>query len=143
MDLLDLLILALRIALVALLYLFLLVVMRTAARGLRGAPRAAPVPASLQLVVVEPGDTHLRAGQAIEVADGATLGRQQAEVTLADPAVSAEHARIRRIGRAWVVSDLGSTNGTRVNDARVNGEMPLAHGDVLTLGNVRLQVNAR
>ena len=111
MDLLDLLILALRIALVALLYLFLLVVMRTAARGLRTVPRVAPTPVALQLVVVEP--------------------------------VSSEHARIRRIGRAWVVSDLGSTNGTRVNDAQVNGEVPLAHGDVLTLGNVRLQVVAR
>ena len=143
MDLLDLLILALRIVLVALLYVFLVVVMRTAARGLRAVPRVAPAPVALQLVVVEPGGTPLRAGQAIEVRDGATLGRQQAEVTLADPAVSSEHARIRRIGRAWVVSDLGSTNGTRVNDAQVNGEVPLAHGDVLTLGNVRLQVVAR
>src|SRR2546428_6914148 len=103
--------------------------MRTAARGLRTVPRVAPTPVALQLVVVEPGGTTLRAGQAIEVRDGATLGRQQAEVTLADPAVSSEHARI---GRAWVVSDLGSTNGTRVNDAQVNGGVPLAHGDVLT-----------
>ena len=55
MDLLDLLILALRIVLVALLYVFLVVVMRTAARGLRTVPRVAPTPVALQLVVVEPG----------------------------------------------------------------------------------------
>jgi pSer/pThr/pTyr-binding forkhead associated (FHA) protein len=48
-----------------------------------------------------------------------------------------------RVGRAWVVADLGSTNGTRVNDARVNGQTPVAHGDVLTLGNVRFKVLSR
>ena len=143
MDLLDLLILALRIALVALLYLFLLVVMRTATRGLRERPAAASEAAALRLVVLEPGASTLRTGQAIDLHDGALLGRQRADLTIADPGVSAEHARITRVGRAWVVSDLGSTNGTRVNDAPVDGDMPLAHGDVLSLGNVRLQVLAR
>jgi pSer/pThr/pTyr-binding forkhead associated (FHA) protein len=57
--------------------------------------------------------------------------------------VSAEHARVFRVGRAWVVTDLGSTNGTRVNETAVNGEMPLAATDVLTLGSVRLQVVTR
>jgi pSer/pThr/pTyr-binding forkhead associated (FHA) protein len=47
------------------------------------------------------------------------------------------------VGRAWLVTDLGSTNGTRVNDVDVNASAPLADGDVLTLGGVRLQVRAR
>lgn len=143
MDLLDLLILALRIALVALLYLFLFAVLRTAARGLRARPAAAYLPIALRLVVVEPGGSDLRTGQAIELHDGALLGRQRADLTITDPAVSAEHARISRVGRAWVISDLGSTNGTRVNDSPVEGDMPLAQGDVVGLGNVRLQVVAR
>jgi pSer/pThr/pTyr-binding forkhead associated (FHA) protein len=64
-------------------------------------------------------------------------------VVIADSAVSAEHARVFRVGRAWVVSDLGSTNGTQVNQTRVQGEMPLAPDDVLELGSVRLKVIAR
>ena len=41
---------------------------------------------------------------------------------------------------AWVVLDLGSTNGTLVNHALVDGQAGLQTGDVLGLGNVRLKV---
>ena len=149
MDLLDLLILALRIVLVALLYLFLASVMRMAASGLRPRrtrgvePVPVPVPV-LRLVVVESGSSDLVPGQAVELKDAAILGRaERADVVLADPAVSSEHARVSRVGRAWVISDLGSTNGTRLNDRRVDGDVPLAQGDVVALGNVRFRVGTR
>jgi Inner membrane component of T3SS, cytoplasmic domain len=149
MDLLDLLILALRIVLVALLYLFLASVMRMAASGLRPRrtrgvePVPVPVPV-LRLVVVESGSSDLVPGQAVELTDAAILGRaERADVVLADPAVSSEHARVSRVGRAWVISDLGSTNGTRLNDRRVDGDVPLAQGDVVALGNVRFRVGTR
>jgi len=146
-DLLDLLILALRLLLVALLYLFLATVMRMAMGGLRPPrPRVAEpvaVPA-LRLVVIEPGTSDLAPGQAVELTRAAILGRaERADIVLADPAVSSEHARVSRVGRAWVISDLGSTNGTRVNERRVDGDVPLAHGDVLALGNVRFRVGTR
>jgi hypothetical protein len=146
-DWLDVLILALRVALVAVLYLFLLFVVRAAVRGLRPLEPARAQPAAnradlgLRLIVVEAGGSSLEPGQLIEVGHGAVLGRSgQAAVVLADSAISGEHARVMRVGRAWLVSDLDSTNGTRVNDAPVRGEMPLVQGDVLQLGNVRLKV---
>ena len=146
MDAVDVLIFALRILFVALLYLFLVFVMRFAARGVRasGMPSVRSRP-ELKLVVVEPGSTSLTAGDVLSVPDGAMFGRSDsADVVLADTAVSAEHARLERAGRRWIVRDLGSTNGTRVNDARVQHQpVKLAHGDVLTLGTVRLQVVAR
>jgi hypothetical protein len=143
-DVLDLAILALRIVLVALLYLFLARVLRMAVSGL--SPGATTVERSvvesLRLVVLEAGAADLRAGQVLEVAPaGATLGRaERADIVVADPAVSAEHARLSRVGRAWMITDLESTNGTRLNETRVHGRSPLADGDVLALGNVRLQV---
>ncbi len=150
MDLLDLAILALRIALVTVLYGFLLVVLRSAARWLQVAQ---PVPLrsrgsssrlDLRLIVLEAGGSGLTAGQAIDVLDGVTLGRaERAEMVLADPAVSAEHARVSRVGREWVIRDLGSTNGTLVNGARVNGQRKLTHGDVLALGSVQFEVVLR
>jgi hypothetical protein len=150
MDPLDVAIVALRLALVLLLYLFLLMVVRAATRTLRSEPAPAARPATqpaaangrLRLLVVEPGSSGLPPGGLIEVSDGATLGRAgQASVVVADPTVSAEHARLQRLaGDGWMVVDLGSTNGTLVNQALVQGDAALAPGDVLGLGNVRLKV---
>ena len=152
MDLVDVVILALRLALVLVLYLFLWFVVRSAWDALRSPARDAssvaarqsaersPV-AVLRLVVLESGDTELPPGQLLAVTDGATLGRsERAGLVLADSAVSAEHARVALRDGEWVVADLGSTNGTRVNQALVQGEATLSQGDVVSLGNVRLKV---
>jgi hypothetical protein len=154
-DLLDLAILALRLLIVALLYGFLAALLRLTTRGLRttaaGPPRADPTlmgdgarTSRLQLLVLEAGGSSLAPGQVLEVTDGAVLGRAEAaQVRLVDVAVSSQHARLSRVGRAWVVADLGSTNGTLLNDVPVQREAPLKAGDVLALGNVRLKVGAR
>jgi pSer/pThr/pTyr-binding forkhead associated (FHA) protein len=145
-DVVDLLILALRLAFVALLYLFLLLVLRMAIGGLR-APVALGRPGQtqrLRLLVVEPGESTLSAGQILEAGDHTTLGRaDRADVVLVDTAISAEHAQLSRNGRTWTVTDLGSTNGTRVNDTLVSGRASLSEGDVLGLGTVRLKVLPR
>jgi pSer/pThr/pTyr-binding forkhead associated (FHA) protein len=143
-DLLDLAILALRLALVGVLYAFLVVVLRAAGRGLQAARPAPRATVELRLIVLEPGGSGLRRGQEVAVSDGATLGRAaHAELVVADSTVSAEHARILQVGSEWVVSDLGSTNGTLVNEARVDGQARLTHGDVLALGGVRFTVALR
>jgi hypothetical protein len=143
LDPLDLAILALRLALVAILYLFLWLVMRLAARGLRAGPQArlARANGELRLEVLVAGESNLRPGEVLEVSDGAVVGRADwAEVVVADAAVSAEHLRVRRQGQRWLVADLGSTNGTLVNEAPVQGEQSIRDGDVLALGNVRMKV---
>jgi hypothetical protein len=145
-DVVDLLILALRLAFVALLYLFLLLVLRMAIGGLR-APVAAPGRARierLRLMVIDSGESTLSSGQVIDVGDGMTLGRgDRADVVLGDASISSEHAQLSRKGRGWMVTDLGSTNGTRVNDALVDGRTRLSEGDVLGLGTLRLKVLPR
>ena len=147
-DVLDVLILALRLLIVALLYLFVVVVLRTAMASLPAAPPLRPRKIAagqrLHLLVVEAGSSALRSGEILEIPAGATLGRSdRTDVVLADTAVSSEHAQVDRVGRTWVVTDLGSTNGTRINDAPVTGRTRLAHGDVLSVGTVRMQVLAR
>jgi hypothetical protein len=146
-DLLDIAILGLRLALVAVLYAFLLVVLRFAGRGLRPPPpAAAPSPASLRLVVLEPGSSSLTTGQVIEVFDGATLGRAaEADIVVADRSISANHARLSRtaMGRGWTLTDLGSTNGTLLNDVRVDEPVTLIVGDVVAVGGVRFKVAGR
>jgi hypothetical protein len=67
-----------------------------------------------------------------------TIGRSRdCDVTLDDANVSRRHAELRREGAAWVVADLGSTNGVKVNGHRVS-QHPLQPGDEITLGLERL-----
>jgi hypothetical protein len=66
---------------------------------------------------------------------GVTLGRsRQCDVVLEDPNVSREHAEIRPRGGSWVLSDLGSTNGSSVNGRRIDGPEVLKPGDEIEVG---------
>ena len=66
------------------------------------------------------------------------LGRSRdSDVRLDDPNVSRRHAELRREEGGWVVADLGSTNGVKVNGRRVS-EAPLKPGDEIALGLERL-----
>jgi len=66
------------------------------------------------------------------------IGRlPECAIVLSDPNVSRRHAEIRRVGEAVVVTDLGSTNGTRVNGIPVR-EQHLATGDEVTVGSTTL-----
>jgi putative ABC transport system ATP-binding protein len=70
-----------------------------------------------------------------------TLGRGPECTAVVDhPSVSRLHARIQRHDGAYWVEDLGSRNGTWVNDQAVNAPQPLRDGDVLRLGDVDLRV---
>ncbi len=66
---------------------------------------------------------------------GVTLGRsRQCDVVLSDPNVSREHAEIRPRAGDWVLSDLGSTNGSLLNGRRVDGPEVVRAGDQIELG---------
>ena len=60
------------------------------------------------------------------------------DVVLDDESVSAQHCRVRPEGGRFVVYDMGSTNGTRVND-RVVANHPLSEGDVIRIGGTSLE----
>jgi pSer/pThr/pTyr-binding forkhead associated (FHA) protein len=58
------------------------------------------------------------------------------EITIQDPSVSRPHARLERDGKEWKLYDLGSSNGTRVNDTPVPPEgAHLEDGDIVTFGH--------
>jgi hypothetical protein len=70
---------------------------------------------------------------------GVTMGRsRQCDVMVDDPNVSRTHAEIRPRGGSWVVSDLGSTNGSRLNGRRLDGPEVLKPGDEIELGTTVL-----
>ncbi|HWC27449.1 MAG TPA: FHA domain-containing protein [Solirubrobacteraceae bacterium] len=147
----------LKFAFLAVLYLFLLWVSRSALKDLRqgafggGArePAAAEAtgmhPASSLNVLDGDGATAprllvesvpgLTRGMSYDVSGGATLGRGDVEIQLEDPFASSRHARLTRQGAVLVLEDLGSTNGTYLNDELLRGPRPLHAGDRVRIGD--------
>lgn len=71
-----------------------------------------------------------------------TIGRRpESTIQLGDPNVSRNHAEIRPHGNGWVVVDLGSTNGSRVNGNRISTH-ELHEGDQISFGNTVLHFEA-
>jgi hypothetical protein len=71
-------------------------------------------------------------------ANGALIGRsRECDIVLDDSNVSRRHAQISPSGATgWLIKDLGSTNGVRVNGRTVDGPHPLESGDRVELGTV-------
>jgi hypothetical protein len=64
-----------------------------------------------------------------------TIGREPGcDLTLADQSVSRWHASLNRDDDGWLLSDLGSTNGTRLNGWRVRAPMLVSPGDLVSFG---------
>ncbi|MBS1846661.1 MAG: FHA domain-containing protein [Actinobacteria bacterium] len=142
----------LKICLLALLYLFFLRVLRAVWVEVKGpvlAREHAPSP-------VATGDRHRRrrapsclkvveppalAGARYELSGEFTLGRAAGcQVTLDDTFASQIHARVFDRDDHVYVEDLGSTNGTWLNRAKVTGPLELSRGDRLQIGNTVFEV---
>lgn len=73
-------------------------------------------------------------------APATVMGRERmaGSIVLRDPNVSRRHAKISYDGRVWHISDLGSTNGTLVNNVDVDS-VALRSGDMITVGLTNLE----
>ena len=87
--------------------------------------------------LVLPTGERLALGEAV-----VTIGRRpESTIQLGDPNVSRNHAEIRPHGNSWIVVDLGSTNGTRVNGTRITSQ-GLDDGDEVVFGNTPMHFEA-
>ncbi|HQR47370.1 MAG TPA: SpoIIE family protein phosphatase [Thermoanaerobaculia bacterium] len=79
------------------------------------------------------------AGRAFDIRKDAEVGRTSlVDVELADPSVSRRHASLARRGESWILTDLGSQNGTAVNGKRLREPVALHDGDEVRFGAVVL-----
>jgi len=150
---------ALKFGFLAVLYLFLLWVARSALRDLRGPgsaylqPPGAPASpdatglysasaigavdlvARAPRLVVERAPGH-EAGMIYDLDGDIVLGRgERAEIRLEDPFASSRHARIYEQGNILVIEDLRSTNGTYLNEELLESPRPLHPGDRVRIGD--------
>lgn len=93
------------------------------------------------------GDAALRPPAPLEFPRGAgdvfSIGRNgSCDLAIADLTVSRVHARLERTPDGWLLTDLSSTNGTRVNGWRVRGQVRVRPGDVVSFGDARYSLSA-
>jgi FHA domain len=148
--------LILKIAFLVLLYGFIVLVVRSASKGMQQAPqesivlgaaeaaalRAEHGLAPARLLVVSSPELH--EGSTIEIATPTVVGRDaQSGIRLdRDEFASGRHARIEpRPDGAWV-DDLGSTNGTFLNGKKLKRAKLAKAGDVIKIGATELQVQS-
>jgi hypothetical protein len=83
---------------------------------------------------------------ALPAGDGArlTVGRSPScDCVLPEDCVSRRHAELCRDGERWLLRDLGSSNGTRVNGLRVSEEVEVRPGDRVSFGGAAYRLRAR
>ncbi len=70
-----------------------------------------------------------------------SIGRDAScDLAIADMSVSRRHATLERTPDGWLLTDLESTNGTRVNGWRIYGPVPVHPGDLISFGNIEYQL---
>lgn len=93
---------------------------------------------TLALEFIEPME---RVGERVDVETGVTIGRSgECDLSLQDTYLSSRHARVANDEGDLSIEDLGSTNGTYVNQELVRGRVHLERGDVVQVGGVLFEV---
>jgi FHA domain len=82
-----------------------------------------------------------RAGETIELTDEVVIGRENADLAIDDAEMSRRHAVVRSVVGAVEVEDLGSSNGTFVDDQRIEGPTRVGGGSKIRLGTTVLEVS--
>jgi hypothetical protein len=146
---------ALKFGFLAVLYLFLLFIARSALKDLRRTTAPAPdstgfhqVPAAASRIsdeawlITECGGG-LREGERFDLFGGLSIGRSaDADVRIDDRYASGIHARINPKAGRYYVEDMDSTNGTLLNDASLHGEEELRTGDRVRIGDTEFRFEA-
>ena len=93
---------------------------------------------SLSLEFIEPLD---RTGERIDVDRAVVIGRSpDCDLSISDTYLSSRHARVANDSGDLSIEDLGSTNGTYVNQELVDGRVHLERGDIVQVGGILFEV---
>jgi hypothetical protein len=130
-----------RIAFVTALYIFLIVLAVLLRRELAVATARAEERAPGDLLMIEPAESGFDASERIPLLSLTRIGRDPVnDIIFDDTFVSSEHARILWNGRGWVLQDLDSTNGTKVDGKQVRKAVAIKPGETIEFGRVKTKL---
>ena len=128
-----------RLLFVAILYIFLFALVKTGIGMVRGTSSKE----KKWTLSVEAGPKELR-GVKIVVTGTVIVGRSPgADIVIAASYVSGRHAQFKLMGQNLFVEDLGSTNGTAVNNKMITAPTSLKNNDVVNVGDVSIRVRRK
>lgn len=140
--------LALRIAFIGLIYLFLYRIAQVSLRELvligsienSQGQKNRSQSAQVSMIVRSPANAPLDRAARIPISSYTTVGRSpENAVVLDDSFTSSTHAEVVRDAEGWTVRDLSSTNGTYVNERQIFAPSAIESGDLIRFGNVVLE----
>ncbi|HEX5610059.1 MAG TPA: FHA domain-containing protein [Solirubrobacterales bacterium] len=147
---------ALKFAFLGLLYLFVLVIARSAIKDLRRTVSPAPdatgfhaapafdsSPRGTDAWLIAERGGGLETGARYDLIGGLSIGRSKdSDVQIEDRYASGLHARVFERGGRYFVEDMNSTNGTLLNGATLQGEAELIDGDTVQIGDTEFRLEA-
>ena len=102
-------------------------------------PVPAPPAAAAQLAKFLVRSGALKGQRLIVKVPIVNIGRADySDMVIPDDSVSSQHAKLTRREGLWILTDLGSTNGTTVDGEKIEGDIPLAPGAFVKFGDVQL-----
>jgi pSer/pThr/pTyr-binding forkhead associated (FHA) protein len=143
----------LKVAFLVLLYFFVYRAIRVGVNEVRARPASAPAPQPRGARAQRPARKGREAGSVVLLGDGGKkvksvklsgtiqIGRAEAcQIRLDDTYASQFHARIFERNGSWYVEDLGSTNGTYLNQRKISGPTPVGAGDRVKIGKSLMEL---
>lgn len=133
-----------KIIIIAIVYIIILFALKIMYKDIKsgGSRRTSSRKKTFGLEVVDPGNNqNLRKGSVIPISREVTIGRRDDNsVIMREGYVSGHHARIYLRNTEYIMEDLNSTNGTVLNDQKVEKKVYIKSGDEIKIGSAVFKV---
>lgn len=127
---------------IAIIYLIIFMALRIMYKDVKNGDKKKILRKSLGLEILAAGENSgLKKGSIIPIHRLVTLGRKEDNtVILNDPYASGHHAKLYLKNTEYYIEDLNSTNGTLLNDEKVEGKVAIEAGDEISIGSAVFKV---
>jgi hypothetical protein len=125
------------IAFIAIIYIIIFFALKIMYKDIKNGDRKKVLKKSLGLEVIDPGDNNnLKKGGIVPIRGVLMMGRKEDNtLILTDPYISGHHVKIYTKNTDCYIEDLGSTNGTILNEKKLEGKQYLNLGDEIKIGS--------
>ena len=122
---------------ILLIYLFMFGIIRLMYLDIKGIKKRAFQESTYLKLINRKDDLYFKVEESYSLGDETTIGRSSNnDIVIKDPYISKKHALIEKENEFYFIKDLGSSNGTFVNDEQVLNSIRLEHGDSIKIGQV-------